>query len=198
MKLNARCNLFSRSCIYDNITEEILNTLIEQCKKGNRNDQYRFFQLYADHVFRVCLRYMGNKPEAEDCVSRTFLNVFNNMIYVSFENEKMLLAWMRKIAVNECLMSLRKKVKNMDVFVEGEPIIDDKQDFLSNIEASYLLEIIQSLPVGYRTVFNLYAIEGYTHEEIGQQLGIAIGTSKSQLNRARSLLQEKLKKMEEK
>ena len=170
-----------------------MNTLIEQCKKENRKAQRQLYELYADYVFRICLRYMGNESEAEDCVSETFLKVFSNKQSLVFENEKMLVGWIRKIAVNECLMLLRKKPKDMDSISEKADFVDDNQDILSNIEAGYLFQIIQSLPTGYRTIFNLYVVEGYSHWEISQQLGISEGTSKSQLNRARALLREKLK-----
>ena len=172
-----------------------MNTLIEQCKKENRKAQRQFYELYANYVFRICLRYMGNESEAEDCVSETFLKVFSNMDAVIFENEKMLLGWIRRIAVNECLMLLRKRIKEMDIICEKVDVADDDQDVLSTIETGYLFQIIQSLSIGYRTVFNLYVIEGYSHREISQQLGISEGTSKSQLNRAKALLKEKLNAM---
>ena len=169
-----------------------MDTLIERCKKENRKAQRQLYELYANHVFRVCLRYMGNENEAEDCVSETFLKVFSNIASLVFENEKMLAGWIRKIAVNECLMSLRKKIKYIDVVYEKADFVDDNQDVISNIEVKYLFQIIQSLPTGYRTIFNLYVIEGYSHKEIAQRLGISEGTSKSQLNRAKALLKEKL------
>ena len=175
------------------LKKKILNTLIEQCKKENRKAQCQLYELYADYVFRICLRYMGNEAEAEDCVSETFLKIFSNLKSVIFENEKMLIGWIRKIAVNECLMLLRRKPKDTDIISEKANFIDDNQDILSNIEAEYLFQIIQSLPTGYRTIFNLYVIEGYSHREISQQLSISEGTSKSQLNRAKALLKEKLK-----
>jgi len=161
-----------------------LNTLIEQCKKENRKAQRQLYELYADYVFRICLRYMGNEPEAEDCVSETFLKVFSKIQSTEFENEKMLIGWIRKIAVNECLMLIRKKPKDVDNISEKADFVDDSQDILSDIETGYLFEIIQSLPTGYRTIFNLYIVEGYSHREIAQQLNISEGTSKSQLNRA--------------
>jgi len=170
-----------------------LNTLIEQCKKGDRKAQRRLYELYANYVFRICLRYMGNESEAEDGVSETFLKVFSNIESLVFENEKMLAGWIRKIAVNECLMLLRKRMKDTDIIYEKADFVDESQDVLSNIEAGYLFQIIQSLPTGYRTIFNLYVIEGYSHREISQRLGISEGTSKSQLNRAKTLLKEKLK-----
>jgi len=171
-----------------------LNTLIEQCKKEDRKAQYRLYDLYADYVFRICLRYAGNESDAEDCVSETFLKIFSNIGTVVFENEKMLTGWIRKVAVNECLMMLRKKVKYIETnSYENIDFIDDNQDILSGIEVGYLFQIIQSLPPGYRTIFNLYAIEGYSHREIAHRLGISEGTSKSQLNRAKALLKEKLK-----
>ena len=172
-----------------------MNTLIEQCKKENRKAQRQLYELYADYVFKICLRYMGNEAEAEDCVSETFLKMFSNIQSVVFENEKMLAGWIRKIAVNECLMLLRKKPKDMDIISEKTEFVDDNQDLLSNIEAEYLFQIIQSLPIGYRTIFNLYVIEGYSHREISQQLSISEGTSKSQLNRAKASLKEKLNAM---
>lgn len=173
-----------------------MNTLIEQCRKNDRKAQRQLYELYANHVFRICLRYVGNEPEAEECVSETFLKVFSNIGSVVFENEKMLAGWIRKIAVNECLMLLRKRMKFPDtVDYEEADAIDAGGDILSDIDAGYLFQIIQSLPPSYRTIFNLYAIEGYTHPEIAHRLSISEGTSKSQLNRAKTWLKEKLKAM---
>lgn len=173
-----------------------MNTLIEQCKKENRKAQRRLYDLYADRVFRICLRYTGNEAEAEECVSESFLKVFSNIGSVVFDNEKMLFGWIRKIAVNECLMLLRKRTKYPEMIsCEKNDFIDDNQDVLSDIEVEYLFRIIQSLPAGYRTIFNLYVIEGYSHPEIANMLSISEGTSKSQLSRAKTLLKEKLKGM---
>lgn len=170
-----------------------MNSFIDRCKNGDKDGLNLFYKKYADCVFRVCLRYIGEETEAEDMVSEIFIKAFNKIGSGKFENENMLGAWVKKIAVNECLMKLRKKIRI--VMVEEVEAIQEEASFNihSDIEVNYLLSIIQSLPIGYRTVFNLYALEGYTHKEISEQLGISIGTSKSQLNKARTQLQAKLK-----
>lgn len=140
---------------------------------------------------------MGSEKDAEDIVSEVFIKAFDHIGTAQFDNEQMLHAWIKRIAINECLMKLRRKTKFQLV---GEQEAEQEvysTDILSNIEASELLSLIQSLPAGYRTVFNLYAIEGFTHKEIAEQLGGNIGTSKSQLNKARTHLQAKLKKRKE-
>jgi len=135
---------------------------------------------------------MGNTSDAEDCISGIFIKIINGMKAANFENENKFQAWVCRIAANECLMKLRNKIKfnQLDDAVMQQSCPDN---ILENIEAAYLLELIQSLPTGYRTVFNMYVIEGYSHNEIAEKLNISVGTSKSQLSKARHELQIKLK-----
>lgn len=136
----------------------------------------------------VCRRYFKDEYEAEECMIEAFVKVFEKIS--QFKLEGSFEGWIRRIVVNECLMALRAK-KQMGNQMSYDDIIYEPNPQLpeTSLEAQDLLKLVEQLPVGYRTVFNLYAIDGYTHEEIGQSLGITESTSKSQLHRARALLQ---------
>jgi RNA polymerase sigma-70 factor (ECF subfamily) len=136
---------------------------------------------------------MGNISDAEDCISSVFMKILAGLKTAKFENEQKFQAWICRIAANECLMKLRKEIKFEKLSEKDEYHTIYPDNILEDIEASYLLTLIQSLPLGYRTIFNMYAIEGYSHNEIAKQLGISVGTSKSQLSKARAELQTKLK-----
>lgn len=136
----------------------------------------------------VCRRYFKDDYEAEECMIEAFVKVFEKIN--QFKLEGSFEGWIRRIVVNECLMALRSK-KQMgnqmsydDILYEPNPQLPE-----AALEVQDLLKLVEQLPVGYRTVFNLYAIDGYTHEEIANHLGITESTSKSQLHRARALLQ---------
>lgn len=173
------------------ISNEV-ETLIEGCKKGERRHQEKIYKLYSKKMFGVCLRYAKNRMEAEDLLQESFIKVFNKIN--QFKQEGSFEGWIRKIAVNTCLENLRRISKLYPVVdiekIEDEPIAEN---LLSQFAAHDLIKLIQSLPAGFKAVFNLYAIEGYTHKEIGKMLGINENTSKSQLSRARTALQNSLK-----
>jgi len=169
--------------------EQLINNCIKN-KKGSVNVLYN---RYADKLYRICLRYMGNTNDAEDCISAIFIKILGNINTAKFENVNKFEGWMCKIAVNECLMRLRSKIRFEDL--SHAVTYTCPNNILENIEAAYLLKLIQSLPAGYRTVFNMFVIEGYSHNEIAEKLGISTGTSKSQLSKARAELQTKLKTM---
>ena len=165
---------------------------IERCIKGDSKNQKQLFeQLYAP-MFRVCLRYINHKEDAEDCLMKGFLKVFQNIHRFRYDGEGSLQSWIRKIMVNECLMFLRKKSSLL--FYPEEEIMPSSlpADVLLKIEAEALYSLILQLPVGYRTVFNLFAVEGCTHKEIADLLGITESTSKSQFSKARAKLKQLL------
>ena len=139
----------------------------------------------------ICLRYSASKEEAEDVLQDAFVKAFKNL--KAYSGEGPLGAWLRKIAVNTALEQYRKNksLKNFGVLIDiTETKIEVDDNAIEQLELEDLLLKIQALPTGFRTVFNLYAVEGYTHKEIGELLGISDGTSKSQYSRARVLLRE--------
>ena len=136
----------------------------------------------------ICLRYSNNETEAEDLLQESFIKAFNKLD--TFYNNGALGGWLRKIAVNTALEHYRKN-KNKAVVLDlnqVDSLIPDNA--IENLELEDLLKKIQSLPTGFRTVFNLYAVEGYNHREIGEMLSISEGTSKSQYSRARVMLRD--------
>jgi len=139
----------------------------------------------------VCLRYAKDKSIAQDYLQETFINIFKNLH--QFDKTKGVFAsWAKRIAINICLMDLRKKSLYSVGITEVEYIESDTVDALSQLSLQDMLAIIKQLPQGYRTVFNMYVIDGFSHKEIAAELGITISTSKSQLRKAKNLLQKKI------
>jgi RNA polymerase sigma-70 factor (ECF subfamily) len=170
--------------------------LVNACLKGDSKAQKQLYERFAPKMFGVCLRYAKDDDTAQDYLQEGFIRVFNNLDKFRFEGS--FEGWIRRIVVNTALEKLRK----MDVIknsVEVEKALfkaNDVEQVMDQINAGELLQLIQTLPTGFRTVFNLYAIEGYTHQEIGNMLHISEGTSKSQYSRARQWLQLRLNKKE--
>ncbi|HEY9048987.1 MAG TPA: sigma-70 family RNA polymerase sigma factor [Ohtaekwangia sp.] len=165
--------------------------LIQGCLKRDRNAQKRLYDTYSSKMYGLCYRYVKDSMEAEDILVTAFMKVFDKI--EQFKNEGSFEGWIRRIIVNEALTHLRR---NRSMYLETdleqadrEPDYDNLSDHL---ETEDLLNLIQELPAGYRIVFNMYAIDGYSHKEIAEQLGISENTSKSQLSRARVYLQKKL------
>ena len=143
-------------------------------------------------VMGVCMRYSSSEADAEDILQDTFVTVFRKLD--TFKGEGALGGWIRRIAINTALMHYRKNKKNK-LYAEIEDAgidLASTDNVFDAISAKHLMGLIQSLPSGYRMVFNLYGIEGYKHHEIAEKLGISEGTSKSQYSRARKMLIEKL------
>lgn len=173
-----------------------MNRLIKALKKKNPKAQKQLFDQFAGYLYHICYRYLNNRELCEDVLSQTFLNIFNHIDRTDISEEKVLKAWMKKIAINQSLMEIRKNVRfseTLDLIedIEEAPITTDE-----TLLEEDLIQMVLTLPDGYRTVFSLYVMEGYTHEEIAKKLGISIGTSKSQLSKARRLLKEKIKQPE--
>ncbi len=164
--------------------------IIEGCIKKNALAQKALYDKFAKKMMGVCLRYCDSQEEGEDVLQNGFIHVFNKID--SFRATGSLEGWIRKIIVNTALTSLRK-AKKLDANVEidsVESMTEDPNRLGETFAVKELLKIIQSLPTGFRTVFNLHAIEGYSHKEIGDMLGITEGTSKSQYSRAKAYLQK--------
>ena len=166
---------------------------IEGAKRGDRRSQKAIYDLLSAKMFAVCLRYMGDRDAAEDILQDGFVTLFSKLD--SYSGEGSFEGWSRKIFVNTALMSLRKKdalKMSEDVSVAWN-ITSGDPSAIQRIGYNDLLKMIAALPPGFRTVFNMYVIEGYSHKEIAEALGISETTSRSQLQRARTLLQTKIK-----
>lgn len=170
--------------------------LIEGCLKGDVKVQESFYHRYADTMYAICLRYSSNQDEAKDFLQAGFIKIFNNLDRFRFTGS--LEGWMKRIMVNNALEQLRKKMRfsQMDSIDDVQASVQGVSENMHGLEVSDLLSQISKLPSGYRTVFNLYVMEGYSHKEISEELGINIGTSKSQLSKARTMLQRMLKNYE--
>jgi RNA polymerase sigma-70 factor (ECF subfamily) len=163
--------------------------LLEAILRQDATAQRRLYEKYARKMFGVCLRYARSREEAEDLLQDGFLKVFQKLS--SFKNEGSLEGWIRRVIVNTSLDYIRQqKLQWADPETIEEPGTD--AGVIEKMNAGELLALIQQLPTGFRTVFNLYAIEGYSHREIGEMLQISEGTSKSQYARARVQLMERI------
>ncbi len=168
--------------------------LIKECIAGKALAQKRLYQTYSSKMMGVCLRYAGNYDEAKDVLQEGFIKLFEKL--GTFSGTGSFEGWMRRIFVNTALDAYRKNKQERQLLD-----IDDVGYFLSvkelvtdEMAAEDLMKILQKIPVGYRTVFNLFAIEGYSHKEIADMLGITESTSKSQYSRARDFLKNILEK----
>ncbi|GAB3894711.1 RNA polymerase sigma factor [Larkinella knui] len=173
-----------------------LEAIFYACQHENRQGQKALYERYASGMYRLCVRYLRDPAEAEDVVMEAFMNVFNGIGKLTFQNERAFEAWLKRIFINQSLMHLRQR-KLFWMTLDPESLeISHPGQADDELSARELLERLFELPDGYRTVFNLYVIEGYSHQEIGTMLGISESTSKSQLHKARKALQELLKKSE--
>lgn len=166
--------------------------LIEECRKGERACQKALYDRFCKKMMVVCLRYSKSTEEAEDILQEGFVRVFQGL--KGFRHDAKLETWMTRIMVNTALNHHRKKMYLYPMVDIEEVNLPQPETSLAGLHFSQLLDMIQSLPQGCQVVFNLFAIEGYSHREIAGLLGISEGTSKSQFARARMLLQEKLNK----
>jgi RNA polymerase sigma factor (sigma-70 family) len=168
--------------------------LVQACLQNDRIAQRKLYQAYAGKMMVVCMRYAKDRSEAEDVLQEAFVRVFQKLDTFKFESP--LLMWIRKIVVNTALNHLRvqKAWQNLEDLNGYSHGLGHETTALDGLQLQDLLTMVQSLPNGCRTVFNLYAIEGYQHDEIAELLGISAGTSKSQYSRARVLLQDMVKK----
>lgn len=174
------------------MTEE---QLIEGCKRGERLAQKELYETYSRKMMGVCLRYVGDRETARDLLQDGFVKVFTCMD--SYSGAGSFEGWMRKIFVNCALEYLRKS----DVLRESTDLdntaelVQADHSVLSDLSAAELMKLVHELPSGFRTVFNLFAIEGYSHKEIGEMMNITESTSRSQFTRAKQLLQRRISEL---
>jgi RNA polymerase sigma-70 factor (ECF subfamily) len=167
--------------------------LINGCLKGDRRTQEELYRRFSPKMYAVCLRYAGHAEEAQDILQEGFIKVFKKLD--SFRSEGSFEGWIRRIFVNTAIEHFRRKRYLMPVTEKEENTIEGKYlSVLDNLAAADIMALVQELSPGYRTVFNMYVIEGYSHKEIGDILGISEGTSKSQLSRAKVILQDMVRK----
>ncbi|MGJ8547891.1 RNA polymerase sigma factor [Winogradskyella undariae] len=167
--------------------------LIQRAAKNNREAQHVLYELHAPKMLSVCRYYIKDVHQAEEVMLNGFFKVFKNL--KSFKSEGSFEGWVRRIMVRESISYLRQQ-KKIEFSVEDEYLDRDSSNNINtNIEVAEIQQLIDSLPEGYRMVFVMYAIEGYKHQEIAELLKISEGTSKSQLFKARQMLQKKLKEL---
>ena len=166
--------------------------LIDGCKKGDRIAQKELYDCFSRKMFGVCYRYVNDRETAADVLQDGFVKVFTSLS--SYSGVGSFEGWIRKVFVNTALEYLRKS----DVLREATDLdntaelVEPDSSVISDLAAEDLMRLIQELPSGFRTVFNMFAIEGYSHKEIGEALNITDSTSRSQITRARQLLQQKI------
>ncbi|HCM77979.1 MAG TPA: RNA polymerase subunit sigma-24 [Cytophagales bacterium] len=169
--------------------------LIKGCAKGERAFQKALYERYCRKMMVICQRYSKSSQEAEDALQEGFVKVFSNIS--KFRAESQLSTWITRIMINTALNKQRQKLYMMPIVdVHENHLVQEEEISFAHFHHNDLLELVQSLPDGCRVVFNLFAIEGYSHKEIGEMLSISVGTSKSQYNRARVLLKAKLEVLE--
>jgi RNA polymerase sigma factor (sigma-70 family) len=178
-----------------NITE---SDLISGCIEGNRRMQEELYRRFSPRMYAVCLRYAGTAEEAQDILQEGFIKIFKKLS--SFRAEGSFEGWIRRIFVNTAIEHFRRKKYLQPVTEKEESTLEGNYiSVLDELAERDIMALVQQLSPGYRTVFNMYVVEGYTHKEIGDALGISEGTSKSQLSRAKVILQEMVRKfLEEK
>ncbi|WP_134088809.1 RNA polymerase sigma factor [Olivibacter sp. XZL3] len=172
-----------------------IDDLVDGCQRGERKAQESLYRAVASKMFHICLRYAGSEAEAEDILQNGFIKVFQCI--PGFRGEGSFEGWLRRIFVNTAIETVRKNKRLQQVISVDQIFEEEQQTFdMDALEVRDLLRLIQGLPDGYRMVFNMYAIEGYSHKEIAEALNISEGASKSQLSRARAWLKSKLVMLE--
>ena len=170
----------------------MIERLLHECKKNNTQAQEQLYKLLAPKLFAVCLKYSRNHEESQDNLQESFLIIFDKL--KQFKNEGSFEGWAKRLVVNYVLQQYRNQgtfleLVSDNIFVVEEVEIDDE-----SVTMEFLLKIIQELPDRYRLVFNLYAVDGYSHKEIAKMLEINEGTSKANVARAKMILKEKIQK----
>lgn len=168
-----------------------LEKLLHKSSKGDRRAQKQFFDLYADRLFAVAKRYAISPELAEEALFQAFLKIFEKLSAFEFINEAALLAWLSRIVINQALMDRRKELNTL---YKLETIDEERCNYSYCEETDHeaLIELVNELPDGYKTVFMMNVVDGYAHKEIADTLGITESTSRSQFFKARKLLQKKI------
>ena len=173
---------------------EKLDILLKNCKRGKRGSQEELYRRFSSAMYGLCLQYANSEEDAQDILQDGFIKVFAKLDQV--KNPAALPGWIRRVMINTALEKYRSQVLLQRVDDVREEIGEaPSTGALEDLTCEELVGLIQTLTPRYRMVFNLYAIEGYSHQEISEALGVSTGTSKSNLSRARAILQEKIKSM---
>jgi len=170
-----------------------LKQIVNGCQKGDRTAQAQLYQRFSTKMMGICMRYAKNKEDAEDVLQEGFIKVFRDIHQL--KTPEALIGWMRRVIVNTALQHIRKRKTRLFPEVEIDQIKEEyasEEDIFSQFAAKQLLNMVQKLPDGYRAIFNMYVIEGFSHQEIAEKLDISVNTSKSQLSRARAALRTKI------
>ncbi len=168
--------------------------LVQLCQQGDCKAQRMLYDRYADQMFRVCYRYIKKEYDTEDVLAVGFVKVFKNIGRFEYRDKGSLGSWIKRIMINESLMHLRKKnplnqaLDTQDIQIQGGVQSDEE------LLAQDIYRMVKKLPTGYRTVFNMYVVDGYSHKEIADHLNVSENTSKSQLSKARAHLRKMLEK----
>ncbi|MFO8235351.1 MAG: RNA polymerase sigma factor [Bacteroidales bacterium] len=169
-----------------------LINIVKACKKGDQKSQKLLYDIFSPRLYGLCLRYTNNEHEAKDLLQESFIKIFDKL--KQFKNQGSLEGWMKRIIINTAMENFRKGsnvlLYHSDAHIENVQL--RYEHVLEELNSKDLLQMVQSLSPQYRAVFNLYAIEGYNHQEIACMLGISEGTSKSNLSRAREMLKKKI------
>ncbi len=171
------------------LNEEIL---ISECLKNNRIAQKELYDKYSSKLMGICIRYTNSREDAEDVLIEGFTTIFHKL--KMYKGDGSFEGWMKRIMVNTAISHFRQNSKyrfhqDIDEVID----ISEKQEtVIEHMEAKRILNLVNTMPEGYRLIFNLYAVEGYTHREIGEMLNLSEGTSKSQFSKARRWLQNRL------
>jgi len=174
---------------------ENLAEIVNRCKQNDSKAQELLFTSYSKSLYGICCRYIKNRDDAEDVLQDSFIKIFLNLN--KFKAEGNFEGWMKRITVNTALTYLKEKQKIKFESADKLFIVDEVEtDIEEDIKAEYILECLNELPTGYRTIFNLYLVEGFSHKEIADQLGIKESTSRSQYSKARQYLIELINKKE--
>ncbi len=174
-----------------------ISSLIDGCCKNDRNSQRDLYHWLYDYAMKISFRYVSRQEEAEELVNESFIKLFKNIQQFdgtrAGETEALLKGWFKRIVVNTCIDHLRKthlKLVSQEISEESETFADDRENAVDKLLYREIIEAIKKLTPVYRTVFNLFVIEGYSHEEISDMLNISVGASKSNLSKARHNLRK--------
>ena len=182
-RISFRMNLFKR-----NKEEDIVNLF----KQGNPQAMNKLYKEYADYLTGVCARYISDEDDLKDILQEGFIKIFTQISTFEYRGVGSLKAWMTKIIINEALFFLSREKIKTSLIENNLPDLPDEEPDIEGISADVIVRFIQELPAGYRAVFNLYVMEGKSHNEIAQILNIKADSSASQLHRAKNMLAQKI------
>jgi RNA polymerase sigma-70 factor (ECF subfamily) len=169
-----------------------LQQLLKECKRQSITAQRCMYDRFAIMMFLLCRRYLKNDEIAEEMMMNGFLKFFHSLNKFEYISDEATIGWIKKIMVNECLMQLRSTNSFLQVAMDELPEVEGNDNVVNELSAEEIFRLITQLPVGYRTVFNLFVVENFSHKEIAETLGISEGTSRSQLSKAKQMLQQML------